>query len=65
MSKSSVLSGHGAEQFAIENGLDTVSPDWFFTQERWNSLQKALEREKEHRMGRFFSFLSIFIKFAT
>ncbi len=40
------LTGRGAEQFAIENGIDTVAPSWFFTQERWNSLQKALEEEK-------------------
>ena len=42
-----LLTGRGAEQFAIENGLDTVPSEWFFTQERWNSLQKALEAEKQ------------------
>lgn len=42
-----LLSGRGAEQFAIENQIDTVSPSWFFTQRRWDSLQKALEKEKE------------------
>ncbi|MBK8968743.1 MAG: isoaspartyl peptidase/L-asparaginase [Saprospiraceae bacterium] len=41
-----MLSGSGAEQFAIENGLDTVAPSWFFTQRRWDSLQKVLEKEK-------------------
>ncbi len=41
-----MLSGRGAEQFAIENGLDTVAPSWFFTQRRWDSLQKVLEKEK-------------------
>jgi beta-aspartyl-peptidase (threonine type) len=40
------LTGRGAEQFAVENGLDTVGPAWFFTQERWNSLQKMLAEEK-------------------
>jgi len=40
------LSGKGAEQFALENGLDTVGPDWFFTQKRWDALQKTLEQEK-------------------
>lgn len=40
------LSGRGAEQFAVENGLDTVSPAWFFTPERWNALQEALAEEK-------------------
>ena len=42
-----MLSGRGAEQFAIENQLDTVSPSWFFTQRRWDSLQKVLEKEKQ------------------
>lgn len=40
------LTGRGAEQFAIENGIDTVPPSWFFTQERWNTLQQMLEEEK-------------------
>ncbi len=40
------LTGRGAEQFAIENGIDTVAQRWFFTQERWNALQKMLEAEK-------------------
>lgn len=40
------LSGRGAEQFARENGLDTVPPAWFFTQERWNILQETLAEEK-------------------
>ncbi|MCS7035769.1 MAG: isoaspartyl peptidase/L-asparaginase [Saprospiraceae bacterium] len=38
------LVGPGAERFAIENGLDTVSPSWFFTQERWDALQKVLQK---------------------
>ncbi len=42
-----LLSGRGAEQFAVENGLDTVSAEWFFTQERWNALQKKLAEEKK------------------
>lgn len=43
-----LLTGRGAEQFALENGLDTVSHAWFFTQERWNSLQKTLAEEKKN-----------------
>ncbi len=38
------LVGPGAERFAIENGLDTVPPSWFFTQERWDALQRVLKR---------------------
>ncbi len=35
------LVSKGAEQFAIEQGIDTVSPSWFYTQERWDALQNA------------------------
>ncbi len=40
-----LLTGRGAEQFALENHLDTVGPDWFFTQERWEALQKIRSEE--------------------
>lgn len=40
------LTGSGAEAFAKEQGLETVDPAYFFTQERWDALQKALEEEK-------------------
>lgn len=40
------LVGQGAERFAVENGLDTVSPSWFFTQERWDALQQVLHKGK-------------------
>lgn len=41
-----MLAGRGAEQFAAENGLEIVDPKWFFTQERWDALQKILKEEK-------------------
>ncbi len=41
-----LLTGRGAEEFAAENGFEKVDPKWFFTQERWNSLQKILNEEK-------------------
>ncbi len=40
------LTGAGAERFALENGLDTVGPEWFFTQKRWDALQKTLEEKQ-------------------
>ncbi len=40
------LTGRGAEQFAVENNIDTIGPAWFFTQERWNTLQQMLAEEK-------------------
>lgn len=42
-----LLTGKGAEQFAAEQGLEIVAPEYFHTERRWNSLQKALEQEKE------------------
>ena len=37
----------GAERFAEEMGVERVEPEYFFTQRRWDSLQKALAKEKE------------------
>lgn len=47
MSKSShvMLLGQGAETFAAEQGLEIVDPSYFFTQHRWEQLQKAIARE--------------------
>lgn len=36
-----MLSGKGAEAFAAEKGLEMVSPEYFFTPERWASYLKA------------------------
>ncbi|WP_034458630.1 beta-aspartyl-peptidase [Buttiauxella noackiae] len=36
-----LLIGSGAENFAEQQGLEAVSPDIFFTQERWDQLQRA------------------------
>ena len=44
-SKHVMLSGAGANTFAIEQGLDTVSGDYFYTESRYKSLQKAIEKE--------------------
>jgi len=40
-----LLVGKGAEQFAIEQKIDTVSPEYFFTQERWDALERAKAAE--------------------
>lgn len=42
-----MLSGQGAEDFAINRGMDTISADWFYTESRYQSLQRVLEREAE------------------
>ena len=41
-----MLSGKGAETFAKEQGLDIVEPSYFFTENRFQSLQRIKDREK-------------------
>src|SRR5207302_11399446 len=40
----------GAEAFAKANGIELVDQKYFFTQERWDALQKIKAAEK-HRTG--------------
>ncbi len=42
-----LLTGGGAEQFAIEVGLDTVDPSYFFTRHRWDALQRVIKRDPD------------------
>jgi beta-aspartyl-peptidase (threonine type) len=42
-----MLVGAGAETFAKENGVELVDQKYFFTQERWDSLQKIKEAAKQ------------------
>jgi beta-aspartyl-peptidase (threonine type) len=42
-----MMAGRGAEEFAIAQGLETVPPDYFFTQERWNALERAKAEENQ------------------
>ncbi|WP_228852772.1 isoaspartyl peptidase/L-asparaginase family protein [Aegicerativicinus sediminis] len=41
-----MLSGEGAEEFASEQGLEIVDPSYFFTQSRFDALQRIIESEK-------------------
>ncbi|WP_340199488.1 isoaspartyl peptidase/L-asparaginase family protein [Ascidiimonas sp. W6] len=41
-----MLSGPGAEYFARQQGLEIVDTSYFYTENRWKSLQRAIEREK-------------------
>jgi beta-aspartyl-peptidase (threonine type) len=41
-----MMVGEGAEKFAREQKLDFVDEKYFWTQERWDALQKVLEAEK-------------------
>src|SRR6184192_2037890 len=45
-----MMDGEGAEAFARENGIELVDQKYFFTQERWDALQKIQAAEK-HRTG--------------
>jgi beta-aspartyl-peptidase (threonine type) len=36
-----MMTGKGAEKFAQQSGCTIVDPSYFFTQERWDALQKA------------------------
>ena len=41
-----LLTGKGANDFALEQGLESVNPTYFRTEERYQSLQRALEGER-------------------
>jgi len=45
-----MMIGEGAEIFAIENDLEIVSPDYFYSERRWQQLQKRMiEKEKKDK----------------
>lgn len=46
-----MLTGVGASQFAKEQGLEIVPPEYFKTDKRYNELQEILKREKNGTVG--------------
>jgi len=42
-----MMIGDGAEKFAAEQKIELVDPKYFWTQPRWDALQKILKEEKE------------------
>ena len=42
-----MMAGNGALEFAKEQGLDIEAPHYFFTQRKWDSLQRRLEQQTE------------------
>lgn len=38
-----MMTEHGAEEFAQEHGIEMVEPEYFYTERRWKSLQKAMQ----------------------
>jgi L-asparaginase / beta-aspartyl-peptidase len=41
-----MLIGGGAERFCRERGLEIADPTWFYTEQRWQALQKELARRR-------------------
>ncbi len=41
-----MMVGEGAETFGAQFDLETVDPDYYFTEERWEALQRAQEAEE-------------------
>ncbi|MFM7645111.1 MAG: isoaspartyl peptidase/L-asparaginase family protein [Sphingomonadales bacterium] len=46
-----LLAGRGAELFAQQQGLVMVDPSYFYTPERWESLQRAKKRDSLANLG--------------
>jgi len=44
-----MMVGDGAEQFAKEQKIELVDEKYFFTQERWDALQKVIKQEEEKK----------------
>ena len=42
-----MMIGDGAEKFAAEQKIELVDPQYFWTQPRWDALQRILKEEKE------------------
>ena len=57
-----MLTGKGAETFATEQGIEIVSPDYFFTQQRWNDYLKVKNRIVIDKLDAFDNFLQKVIK---
>jgi len=46
-----MLSGKGASEFAVEQGLEQVDPSYFYTDHRYRQLTEAINREKNGTVG--------------
>ncbi len=46
-----MMVGEGAEAFARAQGVALVDATYFFTEERWQGLQRALEKEREQQQA--------------
>ncbi|MGM0497483.1 MAG: isoaspartyl peptidase/L-asparaginase family protein, partial [Bacteroidota bacterium] len=50
-SKHVMLAGEGASRFAKQEDLEIVDPSYFYTEKRWESLQKRLNDDKNGTVG--------------
>ncbi len=57
-----MLSGLGASQFAKEQGLEIVDPSYFYTENRYKSLQRVLDLEKKKEADKTSAFYDADIK---
>lgn len=46
-----MLSGIGASEFALQQGLEKVDPSYFYTDHRYRQLTEAINREKNGTVG--------------
>ncbi|HET8798032.1 MAG TPA: isoaspartyl peptidase/L-asparaginase, partial [Thermoanaerobaculia bacterium] len=46
-----MMVGRGAELFATKMGIEIVDPSYFWTERRWKSLQKELQKEQQNHAG--------------
>lgn len=47
-----MMVGEGAEKFAKEQGIELVDEKYFFTERRWEGLQRVLKEEKAKESGK-------------
>jgi beta-aspartyl-peptidase (threonine type) len=47
-----MMAGEGAEKFAAEQGIELVDEKYFWTEPRWNELQRILQQEKDKAAGK-------------
>lgn len=57
-----LLAGTGAEQFAKDRGFKLVDPSYFYTENRFQSLQKIKTREANKKLGSVIPFEDAYVK---
>ncbi|WBL25838.1 isoaspartyl peptidase/L-asparaginase family protein [Zunongwangia sp. HGR-M22] len=57
-----LLAGKGAEEFAEQRGIEIVDPSYFYTENRFKSLQRLKEREAKKAGNKTAANYDIFIK---